>query len=255
MSCAVPRPRRHRRRSNKSLEGTPAEQSCFALSDVCRRPSAHRSRSGRTMMLQGESAGSKHRRLAVPFRLGSRHDGCVDRTSPCMCIPDAINSWLKDSALGVLFSFGTRSWKQSRNVVSYRLHSRSKTHSSNKSLERMPAEHGCFVLSVVGGHRSAHRSGITGAMRANSSDFMSSFQSSGSDASSREVPREVAIYRDRRVQEFRLSGFPALASHDLPAQFCTVVFHCLPNQSLERTTAESAIFHSQMLGGRRSALR
>ena len=28
-----------------------------------------------------------------------------------------------------------------------------------------------------------------------------------------------------------------------------------PNKSLERTTAESAIFHSQMLGGRRSALR
>ena len=27
------------------------------------------------------------------------------------------------------------------------------------------------------------------------------------------------------------------------------------NKSLERTTAESAFFHSQMLGGRRSALR
>ena len=125
----------------------------------------------------------------------------------------------------------------------------------NQSLERTTAESAFFHSQMTGGRRSALRSGTTGAMRANSSDFMLSFQSSGSDASSREVPREVAIYRDRRVQELRLSGFPALASHDLPAQFCTVVFHCLPNQSLERTTAESAIFHSQVLGGRRSALR
>ena len=29
--------------------------------------------------------------------------------------------------------------------------------SANKSLERMPAEHGCFPLSDVSGHRSAHR--------------------------------------------------------------------------------------------------
>ena len=125
----------------------------------------------------------------------------------------------------------------------------------NKSLERTAVEHVSFVAIAAGGRRSAHRSGNTGAMRANSSDFMTSFHSSESDASSREVPREVAIYRDRRVQELRLSGFPALASHDFPAHFCTVVFHCLPNQSLERTTAESAFFHSPMLGGRRSALR
>ena len=30
------------RRSNQSLEGTPVEQGCLALTVVCRRPSAHR---------------------------------------------------------------------------------------------------------------------------------------------------------------------------------------------------------------------
>ena len=30
----------------------------------------------------------------------------------------------------------------------------------NQSLERMPAKHGCFALSDVSGHRSAHRWGI-----------------------------------------------------------------------------------------------
>ena len=30
------------RGSNQSLEGTPAEHGCFALTVVCRRPSAHR---------------------------------------------------------------------------------------------------------------------------------------------------------------------------------------------------------------------
>ena len=126
---------------------------------------------------------------------------------------------------------------------------------SNKSLERTTAESAFFHSRMLGGRRSALRSGKTGAMRANSSDFMTSFQSSVSDASSREVPREVAIYRGRRVQEWRLSGFPALVSHDFPAHFCTVVFHCLPNQSLERTPAEQGCFPLTDVCGRRSAHR
>ena len=126
---------------------------------------------------------------------------------------------------------------------------------SNQSLERTPNEQSCFAFRVVCGRRSALRSGTTCAMRENSSGFMRSFQSPGPDASSREVPREVAIYRDRRVQGLRVGSFPALASHVFRVHFRRVVIPSLPNQSLERTTAESAIFHSQVLGGRRSALR
>ena len=143
--------------ANKSLERTPVEQSCFALTVVCGRRSAHRSRSGRTMMLQGDSSASTRRPMAVPLRVGSRLDGCVDWSSPCMCFPDASNSRLEVSAPGVLSPFREHSETGSRSAVSYSLHSRSKTHSSNKSLERTPVEQSCFALSVVTGRRSAHR--------------------------------------------------------------------------------------------------
>ena len=144
--------------ANKSLERMPAEHGCFALSVVGGHCSAHRSRSGRTMMLQGDSSASTRRPMAVPLRVGNRLDGCVDWSSPCMCFPGATNSRFEVSAPGVLSSFSEHSETESRNAVSYRLHSRSKTHSSNQSLERTPVEQSCFALTVVCGRRSAHRS-------------------------------------------------------------------------------------------------
>ena len=142
---------------NKSLERTPVEQGCFALSVVSGRRSAHRSRSGRTMMLQRDSSALTRRTMALPIRVGRRLDGCVDWSSPGMCFPDATNSQLEVSAPGVLSCFGEHSETESRNAVSYRLHSRSKTHSSNKSLERTTAESAFFHSQTLGGRRSAHR--------------------------------------------------------------------------------------------------
>ncbi len=101
---------------------------------------------------------------------------------------------------------------------------------------------------------------------------MSTFDVSGSSKFTPErvaspvaaVPRSFrGVFQPHQVRRSVLAGFGAevLLCRDIQEQFLMsdysegFALSSFPNKSLERTTAESAFFHSQLLGGRRSALR
>ena len=139
---------------------------------------------------------------------------------------------------------------------------------ANKSLERTTAESAFFHSQMLGGRRSAHRWTLLGTQKEPSQ--MSAFDCRDSSILGRYAPVAVGHRSESGRSSFQKApsahecGVFMLAADDSPLSFTGAmesrrspapVSETESNKSLERTTAESAFFHSPMLGGRRSALR
>ena len=144
------------------------------------------------------------------------------------------------------------------------------TTQANKSLERTTAESAIFHSQMLGGRRSAIRSAPLKAedralqMSAfdgrDSSNLVAQFRSllSSGVRIKRRLTNSQKYLRRLSAGTWGTSTTTVhQGSHDVMSsrRFPAPMHAAEPNKSLERTTAESAIFHSQLSGGRRSAHR
>ena len=138
----------------------------------------------------------------------------------------------------------------------------------NKSLERTPDEQSCFASPVVCGRRSAHRWTLLGTE--SKASQMTAFEGRDSSILANSIPVAVGQW-DQSAR----SSFPKVPSalqcgrfrqicHDSPLSFTSAMLgrsSTAPvpgeesNKSLERTPAKQGCFASQVVCGRRSALR
>ena len=132
----------------------------------------------------------------------------------------------------------------------------------------MPAEHGCFALSDVSGHRSAHRWTLLGTK--SKASQMTAFEGRDSSILASSIPVAVGQW-DQSAR----SSFPKVPSalqcgrfgqicHDSPLSFTSAMMgrsstapvpRAESNKSLERTPDEQSCFALSVVCGRRSALR
>ena len=141
------------RGSNKSLERTPVEQSCFAFTVVCGRLSAHRwtllgTEKEASQMSAFDCRDSSILGRYAPVAVGHRSKSGRSSFQKVPSAHECLIFMLAPDDSPLSFT-GAMESRRSPAPVSEA--------ESNKSLERTPAEQGCFSLSVVSGRRSAHR--------------------------------------------------------------------------------------------------
>ena len=141
--------------ANQSLERTPAEQGYFASPVVCRRRSAHRSAPWKTkdeVFQMHEIDGRDSSILAAQFR--SLLSICVGAKASHT---NSKKNLRRLSAGGWATAATTVPQVSHGEMESRRSPAQVHTAEPNQSLERTPAEQGCFTSQVVCRRRSAHR--------------------------------------------------------------------------------------------------